>query len=509
MAVQQRNARLTLIAVTAGILLGVVFRIWTLAHHPGGFDSDEAVTGLMARHLLSSPFDHQAFYWGTNYGGTLAAMVTAVPFALFGQSVLVLKLTEVAWHAVAAVLVWRIGRRLLDERAGLVAGMIVWIWPALSVQWSTKARGFYSTIEVLGLVLLLFALRLAERPESRNDWLVFGAAAGLGWWTNPQIAYLAVPAGIWLVVSNRQALSLALRAKAWLWALPAFVAGALPWLYWNALHHWSSLGGDKLNPGINRAEGFGGHLWRALEEGLPVALGFRVPYGFAWITTPGVIAKAFYAGALAAVAVALLLRFGRRGALLLAVALATYPVLHALGPVAGATAEGRYFFCYIPLLALALARLARTRLAIAVLFPVLAVWTIVGLGKIPPGNAGATSGKFVPRSMGPVIQALEARHIDAVFASYWIAYRLTFETREKVIASGVDTERYAPYGEFVRRSPTSAWVFLERTEDEMKFLAALDRLGIDHELFRTGGFSIYVPARPVHPEQLLPAETAG
>src|SRR5690349_8688733 len=113
----QRTSRLTLIAVSAGILLGVAFRLYTLTHHPGAFDSDEAVTGLMARHLLSHPFQHQAFYWGENYGGTLAAMVAALPFAVFGQSVVVLKLTEVAWHAVAAVLVWRIGRRLLDERA--------------------------------------------------------------------------------------------------------------------------------------------------------------------------------------------------------------------------------------------------------------------------------------------------------------------------------------------------------------------------------------------------------
>ncbi len=80
----------------------------------------------------------------------------------------------------AAVLVWRIGRRLIDDRAGIVAAVIVWVWPALTIQWSTKARGFYGAIEVFGLLMLLGALRLAERPDSRVDWLVFGAAAGLG-----------------------------------------------------------------------------------------------------------------------------------------------------------------------------------------------------------------------------------------------------------------------------------------------------------------------------------------
>lgn len=507
MVSQPGTSRLTLLAVGAGIVLGAGLRIYVLSHHSGGFDSDEAVTGLMARHVLSDPLDHQAFYWGTNYGGTLAAIVAAVPFALLGSSVLALKLTEVVWHAVAALLVWRIGRRLIDERAGIVAGVIVWIWPALSVQWSTKARGFYGTIEVLGLVLLLYALRLADRPDSRADWLVLGGAAGLGWWTNPQIVYLAVPAAVWLFARNRRALSVAFRARTWLWALPAAFAGALPWLYWNALHHWSSLGGDTSNPGINKAEGFVGHFERIWREGLPVALGLKVPYEYDWITTPGVIAKGLFLGTLAVIAVGLLVR--RRGALLLGTALLIYPVLHALGPVAGVTSEGRYFFCYIPLLALALAAVARTRLAIGVLFPLLLASTLTGLWNIPPGNAGSVSGRLIPESLGPLISTLRAEDVNAVFANYWIAARLTFESRERVIASAVEGERYAPYGEFVRRSPASGWVFLEDTLAEMKFLAALDRLGIEHRLWRTGGFSVYVPAAPVHPEQLLPAEASG
>jgi 4-amino-4-deoxy-L-arabinose transferase-like glycosyltransferase len=503
------RSRLTLLAVSAGILLGIGFRVYVLAHHTGGFDSDEAVTGLIARHVLSHPFDHQAFFWGQSYGGTLAPIVAALPFAVFGSSATVLKLTEVLWHAVAALLVWRIGRRLLDDRAGVVAGVITWIWPALSVQWSTKARGFYGTIEVLGLVLLLYALRLRERPDNRADWLIFGTAAGLGWWTNPQIVYLAVPAGIWLMVGNRAALRLAFRTKTWLWALPGAVAGAAPWIYWNLYHHWSSLNSDKGNPGINRAEGFIGHLERLGREGIPVALGLKEPYSYRWNISPGIAAKALYLTALATIVVALLVPRGRRGALLLAVALVAYPVLHALGPVAGVTAEGRYFFCFMPLLALALARLVRTRLVAAVLFPVLLASTVLGVGKIPPGNAGATSGALVPRSMAPLIASLKAEHVNAVFANYWIAYRLTFESREHVIASGVDTERYRPYGEFVRRSPAPAWVFLENTLAESGFRAALDRLGIESRLWRTGGFSIYVPASPVHPEQLLPAEAAS
>ncbi len=494
------RSRLGLLAVVAGIALGVCFRVYTLAHHPGALDSDEAVTGLMARHLLSDPLDHQAFYWGTNYGGTLPAMVAAVPFGVFGSSVLALNLTEVLWHGVAAVLVWRIGRRLIDDRAGIVAALIVWVWPALTVQWSTKARGFYGAIEVFGLVMLLYALRLAERPGSRVDWLVFGAAAGLGWWTNPMIVYLAVPAGIWLVARNRGALLEGFRTKALVFVLPGALAGAAPWLYWNLGHHWSSLGGDA-NPGINRAEGFMGHFERTWREGLPVALGLKVPYDYEWVTKPGTIAKALFLVGMGIVAVSLLIR--GRGALLLAIALVTYPVLHALGPVAGVTSEGRYFFCLIPLLALALARaVARTGWAIAVLFPVLAVSTLIGLWNIPPGNGGVVFGRVVPTSLDPLISSLRAEHVSAVFADYWIAYRLTFESRERVIGSALEGERYPPYGRTVRQDPSSGWVFPEETLAELQFRDHLVAMGIPYRTWRAGGFAVYVPATPVHPEQV-------
>ena len=500
------RSRLILLAVAAGILFGIALRIYVLAHHTGGFDSDEAVTGLMARRFLSHPLDHQAFYWGTNYGGTLQAMVAAVPFALFGSSVLALKLTEVLWHAAAAVLVWRIGRRLIDERAGVVAALILWIWPALTVHWSTKARGFYGATEALGLVLLLYALRLADRPDRRVDWFVAGAAAGLGWWTNPQIVFFALPAGLWLVVRNRRALLVAVRTRALAWAAPGALAGALPWLYWNAGHHWSSLGGNA-NPGINRAEGFLGHFERVWREGLPVALGLRAPYEYNWAITPAAVAKTLFLAGLGFVAVTLLRR--GRGALLLAIALAAYPILHSLGPVAGVTSEGRYFFYLMPLLALALARAVRTPWAIALLFSVLIVSTVTGLRTIPPGNAGIVGGKLVPKSMGPLISSLKAEHVGAVFSDYWIAYRLTFESRERVIGSAVDGERYRPYGEMARRNPAPGWVFLEETLAEVQFRGYLERRGIPFRTWRKGGFAVYVPALATFPEQVPPAGAGG
>jgi hypothetical protein len=110
--------------------------------------------------------------------------------------------------------------------------------------------------------------------------------------------------------------------------------------------------------------------------------------------------------------------------------------------------------------------------------------------------------------MTALISSLEAENVDAVFADYWIAYRLTFESRERVIASGLQTERHVPYGRYVRRSPAPGWVFLEDSVAEAEFLGHLGRMGIGDRTWRAGGFSVHVPAVPVHPEN-LPRDRPG
>ncbi len=86
--------------------------------------------------------------------------------ALFGQSRLALGLAPVLLDAIAALLVWRIGRRLFGPRAAALAALIFWIWPEACLYLSTVEYGFRFLTLVCGLAVLLFALRLGE-PRAR------------------------------------------------------------------------------------------------------------------------------------------------------------------------------------------------------------------------------------------------------------------------------------------------------------------------------------------------------
>src|SRR5579872_1476982 len=73
------------------VAAGAALRVWVV-HTPslGYLDSDEAVVGLMARHLLHGQFS--TFYSGQRYGGSGEAALVAAAFWIAGAGQLALEL---------------------------------------------------------------------------------------------------------------------------------------------------------------------------------------------------------------------------------------------------------------------------------------------------------------------------------------------------------------------------------------------------------------------------------
>ncbi|MEN3271815.1 MAG: hypothetical protein V7636_576, partial [Actinomycetota bacterium] len=165
--------------VTLAVLAGIGLRLWIVTGHLGALDGDEAIVGSMAVHIRHGHF--VAFYWGQEYGGSAEPMLTALVFAIAGSSVVALKLVTAGLSAVATVLVWRVARRVVDERTAQVAGLLFWVAPGVYVWWATKARGFYWSTLLCGLLVLLAAIDVADDRHERRSWVLLGAAFGVGW----------------------------------------------------------------------------------------------------------------------------------------------------------------------------------------------------------------------------------------------------------------------------------------------------------------------------------------
>jgi 4-amino-4-deoxy-L-arabinose transferase-like glycosyltransferase len=413
-------SRRTLAGVAVvGAAVGIVLRIWAVYMPQGALDADEAVVGLQARAIAHGAFP--VFFPGQGYGGTQEAILAAPLVALFGLHTWTIRIVVVALWAVGALLVWRIGLRVLDQSRAVLAAVIFWIWPAYFIWKSTRAHGFYGSELVLGLAVLLLVLRLAERV-SRRDLVLLGLALGCGLWSSPQVAIIALPALGWLVWRRRDVL------RATPYVLAGAVVGALPWLIGNLRHNWYSL-----HPGKNEGP-WSAHLHNLVVSTLPQALGLRLAWSFEWLGTAAVGFLVY--ALLAAGFVYLLVRRPRRLAPLLLIVVAM-PVFYFISPYTWLQSEPRYLTLVVPIFALLIAWWLTTPLRAAVALVAALALTVGGLAELDRHHVAAfrTEGVAVPKDLQPVLMTLRAHHLGYAFGSYWVAWRITFESRLHVLGA--------------------------------------------------------------------------
>jgi 4-amino-4-deoxy-L-arabinose transferase-like glycosyltransferase len=471
------------IVLAVGVLAGFGLRFWALAGRSlGSLDADEAVWGLTARHLLHGEWS--TFLWGQPYGGTQEAILTAAGFRVAGTGTLLLKLVPAALYLAAAVLVWRVGRRTVGEPAARIAAVLFWIWPSYFVWRSTRAYGFYGSGLVLGLAILLLALRLSER-RSRRDAALLGLATGLGVWATPQIVVLALPALVWLVWRRPGVL------RDWWIALTTAVVGALPWLVWNLRNGWDSLHSAEARSSVPEQ-------FRSLfTDALPTALGLRVPFSLEWIVGP--VVGGIVCG-LAVVGLVWLIWRRPRRLEVLVLACLTFVVIYAVSPYGFLNTEPRYLTLIQPVLALLIGyAVCRPWFVAAASLAAAVTLSAVGLALMERHRLATfhINGVPVPENIGPLLRVLDRAGAKTVFADYWVAYPIDFESRERIVATptaGTGDIRYLPWDETVRRSANPAHVFVRGTGREARARAKL--LAAGYRRVEVGGFSVYLRGRP-------------
>ena len=482
------TARWALALAALAAVSGIALRIWIFDSRSGALDSDEAVFGLMAKHIVEHGIT-PVFFWGQAYGGTQETFVSAALFWIFGVGTIALRFSPLLFWAAAAVLLWRIGIRVLDRNRALLAAGLFWTTSAYFVWKSTRAHGFYGSGTAFGLWAILAVLRIidAEKP-SRLDYASLGLAVGLGWWATPQIAILAAPAVLWLLWVQRSLRGAEI-------AVPAFFVGSAPWWIYNATHHWASF----VYPADEQSKL--GHLHNLASAVLPMALGLRIPSTVTWypVAAVGLVLYLLAIGYL----IWLVIR-RPHGLEIFLLALLLFPVFYTFSPYAWLASEPRYMTLLSPVLALLFVYPLRTAARAATLFAVAIALAFGSFARIDDQNVLAfhSDDIIVPADFGPVIAELERLNIHHLYADYWLAYRIDFESKERIIAAtgpphyrlvngrvrpipSLDpgsVGRYRPYRTAVDASRDAALVFAHGSQLEAKTRPLLRRAGYRHVL---------------------------
>ena len=138
-------------------------------------DGDEAVLGLMAKHVAQGK-EFPIFFYGQHYGlSSVEAAAGALGFVVFGTGAVPLKLAMLALWTLGVLFLFLAQSRLLGASRSFWITVVFLLNPAWAV-WSMKARGGYITSFTATAALLWLLVRGRGSARRAVRWLVAGAA---------------------------------------------------------------------------------------------------------------------------------------------------------------------------------------------------------------------------------------------------------------------------------------------------------------------------------------------
>src|SRR6266404_9199636 len=145
--------------------------------------SDEAIIGLMGKHILEGRyFPFYMYGQAYNAGAAWEAYLAAIAFAVFGVSVMSLKSCIVVLSLICLLLFYRMCLTPYDGRTALLAAILFALTPSL-LKWHFQVRGYSWYFLSIPVLTILF-LSIESTPNRRwPRFFLFGIVSGLSIWS--------------------------------------------------------------------------------------------------------------------------------------------------------------------------------------------------------------------------------------------------------------------------------------------------------------------------------------
>ena len=220
--------------------------------------SDEAIIGLMAKHILEGRY-FPFYFYDTSYNASCAweAYLAVVPFAIAGVGVVALKIPTVLLSLVCLTLFYMMTTRLYSIGMATLSSLIFALWPGL-MKWHFQPRGYVFYFLFIPALIILFLIIENEKARRGRDFLFFGLACGVAFWSM-ELLLISI-AGLWVLLFLRRKFSVRTFAA----CVGGFSIGYAPAIWWNLTHglrNWHFLFFEKPEAGGLGAR-FGLRAWR-------------------------------------------------------------------------------------------------------------------------------------------------------------------------------------------------------------------------------------------------------
>jgi len=461
---------------------GIILRWFWILRGRFPFNSDEAVVGLMARHILTG--ETPTFFYGQSYMGSLDAFWNSLFFQLFGSSLISLRVSQTILWIFLVISIFILSREVFrSNRAAWITVFFLSFPPVNLVLYSTVSLGGYLEALIIGVWAIILAHQIHRTQGAQyGRILILGLMSGFGVWVFGFSLIFTLPACIftfWLIINR----FLLLRQKLIAIGIISLgiLIGALPWWIYafqnGIMSLLAELGGSAIS--VEQGSYFSKiltHLFGFTIIGIPAALGFRPPWSIEWLVLPlipfiliGWI-YFFLEGRI---------QPNRTGRLLLYAPLGLLFFVFILTPF-GVDPSGRYFLPFnilLPVLAggFFIHMNQKKRQFFIIWMVLVLVFQIAGNIQAEVSSESGMTTQFAPgteidHSLLPEVQKFLIKKGETRgYTTYWISYPMAFTSDEELIFTPRlpyhrdfrytnRDDRYKPYQEIVLQSEKVALV---------------------------------------------------
>jgi len=490
--IKVKSFYLFLIILLLGVGLRSLFLLTPL------MDSDQAVNGLMARHILQGALP--PLYYGQDYCGSIQTYFISTIFFLFGASRFTLDLSICFESFFFILFIYYLANLIFDKSTALLSALFSTLGPYFLIFHSVLARSAYIEIPIFGVVLFIFTFKILSCDRKRPG-LFFGLGlfCGLGIWTHYLIVFYFPAIFLLIFIQDK-----------WFWLKRIFLFflsglsfGGLPLWIHNIFHPliswrflWESGGGGE--PFLPSLIDFFAHRF-------PELLGvvnnetqqFTIPYlsFLIYLIWGGCLFSLFL---IRRKSLFNLLKFRinhNPGLDLLLLFLLSFPFIFAFTGFDSAHIS-RYLqplFSVLPILfAVFTLRLHSVSAFLAFLFVILTLFANMygTVTRVPLfNNIQVKQYKATWENEHELFNFLKGKNIRKVYClDYWTSARLTFDSQEEIIFAQPIHDRYPAYTNWIDRASRVAYLF---PGDNKDFEYSLKNIGGIYQKTQAFGYSIY------------------
>ena len=502
-----------------GIILRVIFLCVGLKHLP--IDSDEAILGLMAKHILSGEFP--LITWVQPHGGTLEAYLNAPLYLLFKTSKLTVRLLPFMFSISFLVMSYLIGKEYFGKETGIVTASLTAISPVyLSIMGALGiSMNFPALLGSAVIIYIAHRVVCGNLTASRKVLLliIMGFVGGLTFWVHLIVICALLSALLFFFINDRLFF---IRRNFWVLTL-SFIIGSSPLWVYNFNNNFATF---RMIRSLGTAETLA-KFKTCLTFTLPSTWGLRIPTYidnsyFIEIWQGFSISYAVVCIMLIVLAIAVNFRrvirpctsreqlsAGRKH--LHGIWILLFFVLIDMAVFSRNSRSNSYstrylaltFIALIPIIAAGLVEvMKKTKPVFVILFLSLISFHLAG--NIILMRAWAEPGfpeKYlsIPEN-DKLISFLERKNIRYGYLNYWLSYPIVFRTDERIKISPACDERFKrylhPYLKEIQSANRAAYIFHPRVGLRASwFEKEMERIGGDNRKEEINAFTVFYDFR--------------